>query len=169
MIRVSDHYSLHVGGDDAVHDIPAGEMWAIVHAAKLPWHKAALAHSGHAAPKDHPEYLVARRDSEFRSELMLNMIDVEDARFFHPDMIARALDFMSASLEAGTPTLCHCNLGQSRGPGMALLWLARNDPDYAGLSLVEGEARFVERYPNYGPRNGIRTVIAEGWPKGAVA
>ena len=164
MIRVSKHFPIFVGGDDAVAEIPAGETWAVLHCAKLPWHKEALGHTGHAAPKDHPEYLVAWRESETRREMMLNMIDVEDARYFAPGMIADALAFIEAARADGLPILVHCNLGQSRGPGMALLYLGQNDPDYAGMTLAQGEAHFVEAYPNYLPRGGIRGVLAALWP-----
>ena len=43
---------------DLVKDDPD---WSVVQCAKEPWHREALGYTGRAAPREHPEYLWARR------------------------------------------------------------------------------------------------------------
>ena len=46
-------------------------------------HRDALGYSGKAAPKGHPEYLLARRENR----LILNLVDANDPRLFAKEII----------------------------------------------------------------------------------
>jgi predicted protein tyrosine phosphatase len=131
--------------------------WSIVHACKEPYHRAALGYTSRGAPKDDPEYLIARRGPR----LMLNLVDVDDPQYVRPEIFEAALDFIDNELELGTNVLVHCNQGHSRAPSIAMLWLGRRSllPD----DFEEAEAAFRRIYSDYAPRNGIRSFVEANW------
>ena len=71
--------------------------WAVVHACKEPFHRQALGYSGRAAPKQHPEYLFARRGDR----LILNLIDADSPAFVPKEIVDAALAFIHEKLNAG--------------------------------------------------------------------
>ena len=60
MIEVDKN--LFVGAEIDEHRIRGQSDWYVIHACKEPFHRQALGYSGRAASKDHPEYLIARRE-----------------------------------------------------------------------------------------------------------
>lgn len=151
--------NLYVGDqDDYDLDVAHQSGWAVVHACKEPYHRQALGYSGRAAPKTHPEYLVARRGHR----LMLNIVDVDNPAFFDRRMIDEALSFIDENLNKGVKVLVHCNLGESRSPSIALLYMAIHKA-LPATSLDEAEVKFREIYPNYSPKPGIRGYLAQNW------
>jgi len=95
-------------------DYPDG---AVIHAAKEKWHREAVGYTGRGAPKDDPEYLVAKRGTE----LMLNLVDSPKPEFIPEECFDAAYNFfVEQHMEQGLPILIHCNQGKSRGPGVAL-------------------------------------------------
>lgn len=150
MIEV--HNNLFVGSDIDAANIPAG--WSVLHAAKEPWHRRAVGYTTRGAPKGHPCYLVSR----IGSEMALNLVDAVDAEFIIPSMVAAGVSFVGERLAAGDKVLCHCNQGQSRGPGIAFLYLMS-----AGIlprDLQSAFAEFRARYPAFAPSQGMREFIA---------
>ena len=85
MIKVLSN--LFVGSQDDEAAIRGQSGWFVVHACKEPYHRQALGYSGRGAPKDHPEYLTARRTGC----LILNLVDVNDANFIAQEIIDAAL------------------------------------------------------------------------------
>jgi len=133
--------------------------FAVVHACKEPYHRQAVGYRGRAAPKDHPEYLVAQRDNR----LMLNMIDSDNPDFFSQVMIWQALKFIEEHHGNHWRVLIHCNQGESRGPSLAMLYLSAWLGVIPNESLEEAEQRFRKLYPNYHPKAGIRGHLQECW------
>ncbi len=159
MIEV--HPNLFVGDEnDYLYSVAAQPGWAVVHACKEPFHRQAVGYSGRAAPKGHPEYLVARRGDR----LMLNIVDVDDPRFFAKEMIDSALDFIDEQLAKGLKVLVHCNQGESRGPSIALLYMAARLGALRKESLEAAEERFRLLYPRYSPKYGLREHLRRSWP-----
>lgn len=137
--------------------MPVG--WAVVHAAKEPFHRMALGYTGRGAPKDHPDYLWSER---LGGRLVLNMVDAPKPEFFDKDMIDKALDFIENKLKEGHKVLVHCNEGMSRAPSLCLLYLMRIGA-IKGTSLQEYEAGFRELYPEYEPAAGIWGFVQTHW------
>lgn len=135
--------------------------WAVVHACKDPYHREALGYKGRGAPKDHPEYLVARRDHR----LMLNMIDADDPKFFAIEMIWQALKFIEEHHASVRKILIACNKGESRAPSLALLYLSAWLKVIPSNTLEEAEMHFIKLYPNYHPKAGIRGHLKEHWER----
>lgn len=134
--------------------------WAVVHACKEPYHRAALGYSGRGAPKDHPEYLFAFRDNR----LCLNLVDVPQVEYVSTAVIDAGLAFIAKSLAEGQKVLVHCNQGQSRAPSIALLHLSYHDERYRGLDIEKAGTLFREIYPNYEPADGIAGYLEANWP-----
>lgn len=135
------------------------DRWAVVHAAKEPYHRDFVGYVERAAPKDHPEYLFARRDNR----LALNLIDVADVKYMPEPLWAAAIAFITEHHDAGREVLIHCNQGGSRAPSLALLWLSFSDPEWGLLKFADAEERFRGLYPAYSPAAGPRDFVANNW------
>ena len=158
MIEVDN--DLFVGDErDYEFNVSRQEGWAVVHACKEPYHRQALGYSSRGAPKNHPEYLVARRGDR----LILNMVDANDPTFFAKEMIDQALDFIDEYLSKGERVLVHCNQGESRSPSIALIYLASRTGVLPKDSLEEAETKFTTLYPRYNPKPGLREHIRQNW------
>lgn len=68
--------------------------FSVVHACKEPYHRKALGYLGRGAPKNHPEYLIARRGNR----LILNLIDVVDPNYIPEEIIFKAVSFIEEKL-----------------------------------------------------------------------
>jgi predicted protein tyrosine phosphatase len=154
-------YSKFFVGDqsDFGYDVSRRTGWATVHACKEPYHRQALGYTGRGAPSNHPEYLAARRGNR----LMLNMVDADNPMFFKKVMIDQALDFISEMRTDEYNVLVHCNQGESRGPSIALLYLAARLKALPKDSLEAAEEKFRLIYPGYSPGLGIRGHLRLYW------
>jgi predicted protein tyrosine phosphatase len=130
----------------------------VVHCAKEPYHREALGYTSRGAPKDHDEYLFAKRDDR----LMLNLVDVDDPKYIRPEIVDTALDFIADHLAEGKRVLVHCNQGMSRGPSIAFAYLARAGL-VAGKTHGAAEECFKGLYPDYAPARGMREYLIENW------
>ena len=107
------YQNLFVGTQDDYERVVQFEPgWWVVHACKEPYHRQLLGYSGRGAPKNHPEYLLARRGKR----LYLNLVDVEYPSFVSKEIMDTAMSFIDEGLKSGEKVLVHCNLGESRGP-----------------------------------------------------
>ncbi len=76
MILVFPH--LYIGTEqDYDRRVKGMPGWMVVHACKEPYHRQLLGYKGRGAPKDHPEYLLARRGDR----LYLNLVDTDDPAY----------------------------------------------------------------------------------------
>jgi len=152
--------NLFVGADSDFEDfVKFKSDWWVIHACKYPYHRDLLGYKSRGAPKNHPEYLLARRENR----LFLNLIDVEDPAFVSEKIIDTAMSFISEALQVGDKILVHCNLGGSRGPSIGLLYLATNTDVLPKTSLHDAEMEFLKIYPKYAPKRGIREFVRINW------
>lgn len=149
MIEVSPH--LYVGNQDDYKGRVRGLGWPVVHACKEPYHRDALGYTTRGAPKDNPEYLIARRGNR----LILNLIDVNDPQYIHKEMIDAALEFLHEHISSGCDTLVHCNQGESRAPTIALLYLIAYTNQVPVNNFASAEVTFRKLYPGYAPAAGM--------------
>lgn len=132
--------NLHVVSEQDEQRIHGQAGWFFIHACKEPYHRQALGYTGRAAAKTHPEYLIARRNDR----LILNIVDVDDPNYISPEIVDAALGAIKDNIQH-TKVLLHCNQGQSRSPGIALL------------------------YPPYAPARGMAEYIRLNWHRYAQA
>lgn len=149
--------NLFVGGDEDCRAVAGKSNWATVHACKT-CHVRKLGYSG-SLPQDHPNYLVL----EEGPDLYLNIVDMYDidAKYTDP-MIQKAFQFIDKHLASGN-VLIHCNMGASRSPTIAMLYLAKK-------SIISGSydqalKEFQERYPIYFPGTGMTNYCKEHWDR----
>jgi len=131
--------------------------WSVVHACKSPCHQHAVGYRG-SLQNTHPNYLSLRRDHD----LFLNMIDPSRPMFMPPTFTA-FLAFAEQEWTAGQNMLIHCNLGESRAPSLALLFLAKRRGILADASYAAARTGFEALYPVYRPGQGIQAYFAEKW------
>ena len=87
------------------------------------------------------------------NELALNMVDAADPKYFSDEMVNAGLEFITERLAEGDAVLVHCNMGISRSPSMALLWMFEHgflDPEFR-YALPQ----FKRIYPDYCPGPGV--------------
>lgn len=155
-------HKLWIGSEADFNEIDAfGTSWHVVHAARDPWHREALGYTGRGAPKDHPEYLLARRGRR----LLLNLVDADDPKYIGRHMIDEAMQFIEAALNECAPAECPdavlicCNQAKSRAPTLGLLYLA----PFLGPDFEEAVRQFLEKYPDYAPGRGMMEFARENW------
>jgi len=152
--------NLFVGNEnDYKLNVSRQDGWAVVHACKDPYHRQFLGYSSKGAPRG-PEYLLARRGDR----LALNIVDVKNPNYFSKEgMIDPALDFIDEALNHGLKVLVHCNLGGSRGPAIALIYMASRLGALPVESLEVAEQEFRSLYPYYNPEFGLREHLRQNW------
>ncbi|MEA3588160.1 dual specificity protein phosphatase family protein [Pseudidiomarina sp. 1APP75-27a] len=156
MIEV--HPNLFVGNEaDASISLRESD-WYIIHACKEPFHRQALGYSGRAAPKNHPEYLIARRDGR----LVLNLVDVPDPAYIAKEIMDAAVEAIAENISQ-KKVLVHCNQGMSRSPTIALLYLLKHTNQLNSGSLRNILASFKAKYPAYNPAGGVAGFVERYW------
>ena len=158
MIEVDKN--LFVGAEIDEHRIRGQSDWYVIHACKEPFHRQALGYSGRAASKDHPEYLIARREGR----LILNLVDVDNASFVSPVIIDAALEAIAANI-ATKKVLVHCNQGQSRSPAIAFLYLLKHTTKFEGLTPDDALSTFGALYLPFRPARGMADFIHLNWQR----
>lgn len=133
--------------------------WCIVHACKEPYHRQALGYTQRAAPKTHPEYLIARRGTR----LILNLVDAPDPAYIPKEIIDAALEFIGINLSSGNRVLVHCNEGCSRSASIGLLFLAKYTDKLPKGDFFTAETLFRSLYPPYNPKSGMRGFMMGNW------
>jgi hypothetical protein len=150
------HPNLFVGHQgDYEYQVKGQNGWAVVHACKEPYHRLLLGYTTRGAPKDHPEYLSAVRGNR----LYLNLVDANDPAYIPKEIIDTALAFTHEKLAKGLKVLVHCNQGESRGPGVAFLYLLRHTDALPKTSLDDALTKFRQIYSAFYPSGGISGFI----------
>lgn len=130
--------------------------WAVIHACKSPCHQRTLGYKG-SLQSNHPNYLVY----ELENHMFLNMIDPKTPLFMPPLFIA-SLDFIEKHISK-RKVLIHCNLGSSRSPSLALLYLAKRAKSINGESYRKAIQDFIKLFPSYNPSRGIAVYLSVHW------
>lgn len=133
--------------------------WWIVHACKEPYHRQLLGYKGRGAPKDHPEYLIARRDNR----LIVNLVDADDPAYIPKQIFDECLVFIETALNSGGNVLVHCNQGESRSPSIGFLYLVVHTDILPKASFEAAETSFLRIYPAYRPKGGMRGFLRIYW------
>lgn len=133
--------------------LPNDKEWAIVHACKTS-HQRRL---GYTRPiKDSPHYISFREGNE----LYLNWVDEPTGNYFKVETFTEALDFIDEQL-AGKEVFIHCDLGQSRSPTLAMVYLAKRT-DFLEDSFEPALLKFKKEYANFLP-SGIIRFVEKNW------
>jgi len=144
---------LYLGDDDSINHID--KNWAIIHAAKEPYHRHMVGYTSLAALPGPQYYFI-----EEEKELALNLIDADHYRMIPFVVVNKAIQFMYYHwINSECNILAHCNHGKSRSPSIMFLFL-----NFIGffnnLSFENALNKFFEIYPAYSPRRGIGTFVS---------
>lgn len=150
--------NLFVGSEVDEQRLRGQTDWFFIHACKEPYHRQALGYTGRAAARTHPEYLIAWRDAR----LILNVVDVDDPNYIAPEIVDAALDAINDNIQH-TKILLHCNQGQSRSPGIALLYLLKYTNLLVQKDMAAAIAAFRAIYPPFTPARGMAEFIRLNW------
>lgn len=153
MRQVADH--IFVAGEAAC--TPGTAEQAVVHACKHPCHQRAVGYTGHLPPT-HPHYLVLERNND----LFLNLIDPE-IPLFKRESFQAFRTLAKRHWREGRTLLIHCNQGESRAPGLAILFLAKDLQLLPNNSFRDAALAFGTHYPSYRPGNGISRFLTDHW------
>jgi predicted protein tyrosine phosphatase len=153
MIQVADR--IYVGGES---DCQRGtEGLVVIHACKDPCHKRAVGYTDNLA-HHHPKF-IAKEDP---FDLYLNIIDPREPRF-QKDTFIEFLRFAKKHYDKGASLLIHCNLGASRSPSLALLFLAKYLGKLPDDTFGTARAAFKLMYLGYQPGPGIYKYLTDNW------
>lgn len=152
MIGLSDN--IYVGDMDSYMKVQHDNDFKFIQACKTPCHEMAV---GGTVDKSHPEYYVAKRDNS----IILNMVDSESPFLFSGVLFDESLDFIYNNKDK-SKILIHCNMGVSRSPSIALLYLAR-EKKIKNKTYQDAKRDFTELYPYYKPKNGIVQFLTMNW------
>lgn len=132
---------------------------AVVHACKTPCHQRKLGYTKNL-PSTHPNYLIL----EEGNHLYLNIVDMAQLmpKFVDP-IFFKALEFIENNI-SDRQVIIHCNLGQSRSPGIALTYMAKKEL-IPKTSYSDAVTAFRLIYPNYAPGRGVDNYLRENWKK----
>jgi len=153
------HPNLFIGNENDYEFKVKNQIgWSVIHACKEPYHRQELGYSGKGAPKDHPEYLIAKRGNR----LILNLVDAKDPAYISKVIIDVALSFIDEQLSKGQEVLVHSNQGMSRSPGIGLLYLAKVGV-INNSSFEEALSEFKEIYPGINMAGGMHGFLVGNW------
>ncbi|MGC2210354.1 MAG: dual specificity protein phosphatase family protein [Candidatus Korobacteraceae bacterium] len=161
MIEV--HPGLFVGPQEEYESLVRHERgWAVVHACKEPYHREAVGYISAKPPERHPEYFVARRGTR----LCLNLLDAPDPADISAEVMDAAVAFIHEHLMAGGRVFLHCQMGMSRSPSIAMLYLGTHTDRLPTDSFDVALIQFSEVYPPFSPRPGVSGFLRERWASG---
>jgi protein-tyrosine phosphatase len=100
--------------------------------------------------------------------LILNLVDVDDPTYISPEIVDAALDAIVNNIQK-IKVLLHCNQGQSRSPGIALLYLLKYTDLLGQKDMTAAIAAFRTIYPPYAPARGMAEYIRLNWHRHAQA
>lgn len=153
-------YLIYVGSNDDLAEIAGDDSWAIVHACKTS-HKAELGYEK-SLPSTDPNYLVFRPID--KPEIFLNLVDMKNEFMpMYTDPIMRAaFEFIDFHVSMGKKILIHCDQGNSRGPSIAMAYLAQKG-EFNNAGYADTAAAFKEKYPSFEPGDGIKAYMMNHW------
>lgn len=154
--------NIYVGNQKDYEENKNSKDFAFINACKEPYHRIALGYSGRSCDKNNEEYLFAYRDDNNR--LICNLVDVPLIDYISPIIIDECMKFIYSKTLERKNILINCNLGESRSPIIAMLYLATINY-FNEKSFEESEKEFKKIYKEYKPAKGVYDYAKINWNK----
>lgn len=137
---------------------PAADIYkfsgSILHCARDPWFAQAMSlPPSESLFRDTTGKRVCLWVRMNPNEMALNMVDAADGKYFCDDLIDAGLNFITERFAETESVLVHCNMGISRSPSMAFLWMFEHG--YLDDEFRYAVPQFREKYKDWCPGNGI--------------
>lgn len=140
---------------------PLLENWSVLHCCKDPYHKELVHYRGNLSPS-HPDYAF-KIDG---NRMALNLVDMdnytEQYLNFYKNMFENAFQFLEEHRKMGKEILIHCNLGESRAPTIAMLYLSSLG-FFDGQDFSAAFSKFQNIYPFFFPKKNIYLTVYNLW------
>ena len=145
------HYGLFVGPASSA---PSFSGSSVLRCAKEPWFVEAKALAARSIYPDRVKFSAGGNAALINpNHMVLNMVDAESPRYFPDEMVNAGLDFITERFAAGDAVLVHCNMGISRSPSMAMLWMFEHG--FLDDEFRYAVPQFKKLYKDWMPGNGI--------------
>jgi len=155
LIKIND--KIHIG-DNFSCFYEDKDRWVVIHACKTPCHQKSVGYKG-SLPSNHPNYLI----KEDKKHLYLNMVDMDNLMHqFTKPIIQKAIEFIRNNIKENN-VLIHCNVGLSRSPALALVFLAKISEEITNNSYDDAKKEFLSLYPSYQPGSGVDNYLRRHW------
>lgn len=134
------------------------DLWRILHATNEPYHREFVGYTDRWAPPG-PEQFYAIRGHR----MALNLDDATDPEHICFECVDAGVKWIRGGLEAGKAMFCHCNMGVSRSPSIAMVTMA----SLGELShdISEARAEFKQRYDRFLPGQGMSLFVERNWER----
>ena len=147
-MAVMVHHGLFVGSAADTYKFSG----SILHCARDPWFVNAANNAKICKTNPQPECNGTVIRMAY-NEMSLNLVDSSNVKYFNDVTIDPGLNFITHRMSEGDAVLVHCNLGISRSPSIALLWMWEHG--YLDKEFRYALPQFKELYPAYQPGNGV--------------
>lgn len=150
--------NLYTGSTEGL--VFTGKDWFIVSATQR-LHYYHLGWTKDTVDKASKDYLYRT----FKNRLTLNWVDGPKHLFewYTPDKFAYFLDLLESNVQS-RKVFIHCDQGKSRGPSLALLFMAKRLGTISSVSASHAHNDFLKKYPSYSP-GGIFNFLNDNWGK----
>jgi predicted protein tyrosine phosphatase len=91
-------------------------------------------------------------------------VDAADVNYIPPEIIDAALADIHQNITSSR-ILVHCNLGQSRSPSIAFLYLTKFSDVFGERDYRDALRYFKEFYPPFAPAQGMADYVRLNWHK----
>jgi len=160
MINV--YNNIYCGDESDANRVLRSDDWIILHCCKDPFHKQLAGYRGNLLPT-HQNYAYIIKENR----MALNLVDMDtyspNYLDFNYQMFSKAFQFLDKN-SFEKKILIHCNLGESRGPSLTLLYL-KHIGFFKGLVFENAKKEFVKMYPKFNPKKNIITNVEILWGK----
>lgn len=152
---------IFTGNEYDFYSIENKDEWAILHCCKNPFHVDFVGYKGNLKGTD-PYYISCIKGNE----MALNIVDLEyfDDRYLmhNKKMFTEAFEFLDRFRKQGKKLLIHCNQGESRGPSLCMLYIARIG-GFINNEFEDVFYEFLDLYPRYHPKANIYNNVKLLW------
>lgn len=114
---------------DEYNEECGGAKYLTVHACKEPAHRERVGYTTRGAPKG-KDYLYVYDVGENRRDLYLNLVDGRSMANMPLEIFETAIDVISEGIKDGFEIVVYCNKGESRSPGIVLLYYIMTNKDF---------------------------------------
>lgn len=152
---------LYVGSKNDFIQIGQDEnSWAFVHATQaIHYEMLGWSRILNKPNTRHSNYIIYEKDNHLSLNWVEGRADIANCNWV--ETLSSVLDFIEIWIE-NREVLIHCNKGQSRGPTLALLYLAKRLNLISNKSFQTAHNEFLKFYPQYMPEE-IGRYISNRW------
>ena len=152
--------NLFVCSQQEYNYMPIDDKTSFAFCAKDPYHKLIVGYKTNL-PKDHPEYLIARRTE--LNVISANLIDINKDGYVSEYIIKELIQFIDEELAKGQRVVLVCNQGKSRSASIGLMYMLHKGCFKGYQTFFNVMEAYKEVYPDYEPGFGMMKATERYW------